>query len=54
MRGDVSNSGGGFVAVVVVVVVETVEGGSKLEVVAVVRNVWNCVNGELYFLWRLS
>ena len=54
MRGDVSNFGGGFVAVVVVVVVETVEGGSKLEVVAVVRKVWNCVNGELYFLWRLS
>ena len=54
MRGDVLNFGGAFVAVVVVVVVETVVGGSKLEVVAVVRKVWSCVNGELYSLWRLS
>ena len=50
--GDVLNFGGSFV--VVVVVVETVVGGSKLEVVAVVRIVWSCVNGELYYLWRLS
>ena len=52
VRGDVLNFGGGFVAVVVVV--ETMVGGSKLEVVAVVRIVWSCVNGELYTLWRLS
>ena len=52
VRVDVLNFGGGFVAVVVVV--ETMVGGSKLEVVAVVRIVWSCVNGELYTLWRLS
>ena len=31
-----------------------VVGDLKLEVGAVVRIVWSCVNGELYFLWRLS
>ena len=46
--GNVLNFGWGFVAVVVVV--EMVVGGSKLEVVAVVRIVWSCVNGELYSL----
>ena len=50
--GDVLNFGGGFV--VVVVVVERVVGGSKLEVVAVVRIVWSSVNEELYSLWCLS
>ena len=50
--GDVLNFGGSFV--VVVVVVETVVGGSKLEVVAVVRIVWSYVNGELCSLWHLS
>ena len=50
--GDVLNFGGGFVAVVVVV--ERVVGGSKLEVVAVVRIVWSSVNEELYSLWCLS
>ena len=29
-------------------------GGSKLEVVAVVRIVCSSVNGELYSLWHLS
>ena len=48
--GNVLNFGWGFVAVVVVVVVEMVVGGSKLEVVAVVRIVWSCVNGELHSL----
>ena len=38
----------------VVVVVEMVVGGSDLEVVAVVRIVCSCFNGELYSLWRLS
>ena len=33
---------------------ETVVGGSKLEVVVVVRIVWSCVNGELYSLSHLS
>ena len=37
-----------------VVVVEMVVGGSDLEVVAVVRIVCSCFNGELYSLWRLS
>ena len=50
--GDILNFGRGFVAVVAVV--DTVVGDSKLEVVAVVRIVWSCVNGELYTLWRLS
>ena len=56
VRGDVLNFGGGFVAaaVVVVVVVEMVVGGSKVEVVAVVRIVCSCVNGEVYSLWCLS
>ena len=49
--GDVLNFGRGFV---VVVVVETVVGGSKLEVVTAVRIVWSCANGELYSLWLLS
>ena len=31
-----------------------VVGDLKLEVGAVVRIVWSCVNRELYFLWRLS
>ena len=50
--GDVLNFGGVFA--VVMVVVEMVGGGSKLEVVAVVRIVWSCVNGELYSLRHLS
>ena len=54
VRGDVLNFGGGFVAAVVVVVVEMVVGGSKVEVVAVVRIVCSCVNGEVYSLWCLS
>ena len=48
--GDALNFSGWFVAMMV----ETVVGDSKLEVVAVVRIVWSCVNGELYYLWRLS
>ena len=50
--GDILNFGRGFVAVVAVV--DTVVGDSKLEVVAVVRIVWSCVNGEMYSLWGLS
>ena len=49
---DVLNFGGSFVAVVVVV--ETVVGGLKFEVVAVVRIVWSCVNREMYSLCLLS
>ena len=52
VRGDVLNFGGGFVAAAVVV--EMVVGGSKVEVVAVVRIVCSSVNGELYSLWCLS
>ena len=37
-----------------VVVVETVVGGLKFQVAAVVRIVWNCVNRELQSLWLLS
>ena len=51
--GDVLNFGVGFVAVVVVVM-ETVMGGSKLQVVAAVRIVCSCVNGKPYSLWCLS
>ena len=51
MGGNFLKFAGGFV---VVVVVETVVGGSKLEVVAVVGIVWSCVNGELHSLWQLS
>ena len=40
---------GGFVAVVVEMV-----GDLKLEVEAIVKIVWSCVNGELYCLWRLK
>ena len=40
---------GGFVAVVV----EMVVGDLKLEVEAIVKIVWSCVNGKLYCLWRL-
>ena len=56
VAGDALNFGEGFVAVVVVVVVavESVVGGSKLEVAAVVRIVCSWVNGELYSLWHLS
>ena len=42
--------GGGFVAVVLEMVVDDL----KLEVGAFVRLVWNCVNGDLYLLWRLT
>ena len=41
---------GGFV----VVVVEMELSDLELEVGDVVRIVWYCVNGELYFLWHLS
>ena len=47
---DALNFGGWFA----VMVVETEVGDSKLEVVAVVRIAWSCVNGELHYLWRLS
>ena len=38
----------------VVVVVEMEVDDLELEVGAVVRIVWSCVNGKLYFLWHLS
>ena len=47
VEGDVLNFSGGFGRVVVV---ETVVGDSKLEVVAALRIVCSCVNGELYSL----
>ena len=51
VEGDVLNFSGGFVRVVVV---ETVVVDSKLEVVAALRIVCSCVNGELYSLWHLE
>ena len=48
--GDLFDFGGDFVAVVGEMEVDDLE----LEVGAVVRVVWSCVNGELYFLWRLT
>ena len=48
--GDVLDLGEGFVAVVVEMEVDDLE----LEVGAVVRLVWNCLNGRLYFLWCFS
>ena len=48
--GDLFDFGGDFVAVVGEMEVDDLE----LEVGAVVRVVWSCVNGELYFLWRLA
>ena len=50
MGGDICDFGGGFV----VVVVEMELSDLELEVGDVVRIVWYCVNGELYFLWHLS
>ena len=50
MRGDTFDFGGGFVPMVVEMEVDNLD----LEVEAAVRVVWSCVNGELYFLWRLS
>ena len=45
MEGDVLDFGGDFVAEVVEMEVDDLE----LDVGAVVRLVWNCANGELYF-----
>ena len=47
--GDIFDLGGGFVAVVMEMEVDDLE----LEVGVVVRLVWGCLNGRLYFLWRL-
>ena len=47
MGGDIFAFSGEFVAVVVEMEVDDLE----LEVGAVVRLVWSCVNKELYFLW---
>ena len=44
---DVLNFRGGFMVLLVLLVVEMVMGGSDLEVVAVVRIVCSCVNGQL-------
>ena len=48
--GGILNLDGGFVAVVVEMKVDDLE----LEVGAVVRLAWNCLNGRVYFLWCLS
>ena len=48
--GDIFALGGGFLAVVVEMGVDDLES----EVGVVVRLVWGCLNGKLYFLWRLS
>ena len=49
---DIFDSGRGFVAMVVEMEVDDLE--LELEVGVVARLVWSCVNGRLYFLWRLS
>ena len=49
---DIFDFGGGFVAMVVEMEVDDLE--LELEVGVVARLVWSCVNGRLYFLWRLS
>ena len=48
--GDILDLGDGFVAVVVEREIDDLES----EVGAVVRLVWNCLNGRLHFLWCLS
>ena len=48
--GDIFDVGGGFVVVVVEMDVDAL----GLEVGVVVRLVWGCLNGRLYFLWRFS
>ena len=48
--GDIFDLGGDFVAVVVEMEVEELE----LEIGAVVRLVWGCLNGRMYFLRRVS
>ena len=45
MEGDIFEFGGDFVAEVVEIEVVDLE----LEVGVIVRLVWDCVNGELYF-----
>ena len=50
VRGDIPDLGWGFAAAVVQMAVDDLEFG----VGAVVRLVWNCLNGRLYFLWCLS
>ena len=48
--GDIFDLGESFVAVVVEMEVDDFES----EVGIVVRLVWSCLNGRLYFLWHLS
>ena len=48
--GNILGLGGGFVAAVVEMEMYDLE----LEVGVVVRPVWGCLNGRLYFLWHLS
>ena len=50
MGGDIFDLSGGFIVVVLEMGVDDL----KLEVGVVVRLVWGCLNGRLYFLWRLS
>ena len=50
VRGDILDLGWSFAAAVVQMEVDNLEFG----VGAVVRLVWNCLNGRLYFLWCLS
>ena len=48
--GGIFNLSGGFVVLVVEVRLEDLE----LVVKAVVRLIWGCLSGMMYFLWRLS
>ena len=50
VEGDILDLSEGFIALVVEMEVDDLE----LEVRAVVRLIWGCLNLRLYFLWRLS
>ena len=50
VEGDIFDMAGNVHAVVVEMEVDDLE----LEVQFVVRLVWSCLNGRLYFLWRLN
>ena len=51
VRGGIFDMGGNFVAVRVEMEVEAPE---LVVVKAFVKLVWGCLNGRIYFLWRLS
>ena len=50
VEGDILDLSGGFIALVVEMEVDDLE----LEVGAVLRLIWGCLNWRLYYLWGLS